>query len=281
MVEVKFPHFRALEKRRIASSNTIWATLAGSKVAANALSLTEGSERTLGEIFPAVEHIQRFNLRTTEARAILNAAESDLCTMGMAYAIALHEDFVKSCLSLLVPVGLISASKVKSATTRDVHEVFERVAATSLDTDSLALFHLTRLIRNCHIHAGGEVSGALVNAYGSLTPSQVTLWEDLTKDPLNIPAVGDPAEVGVGGLIATLAVGKRLGREINEGLQSAIPRDAWADIAVGDYFANHKKSPRDPTVVRSARGYTRGLYGALALTDGELSLAVQRRLQEK
>lgn len=267
-----------LEKRRVASSNTIWAMLAGSKVAANTLSLTDGAERTLGEIFPAIEHIQRFNFRTNEARAILNAAEADLCTMGMTYAIALHEDFVKSCLWLLVPHKLISAKKINNATTSNVHEVFEKAARSLLHADSLALFHLTRLIRNCHIHAGGEVSNALVNAYASLTPSQATLWEGLTKETLNTPAVGDPAEVGVGGLIATLAVGKRLGREINAGLQSAIPRDTWADIAVSDYFANHKRSPRDPTAVRSVRGYIRGLYDALALTNVELSAAIQRIL---
>lgn len=267
-----------LEKRRVASSNTIWATLAGSKVAANTLSLTDGAERTLGEIFPAIEHVQRFNFRTSEASAILNAAEADLCTMGMTYAIALHEDFVKSCLWLLVPHRLISATKINNASTSNVHEVFEKAAGSLLHADSLALFHLTRLIRNCHIHAGGEISNALVNAYASLTPEQVTLWERLTKEKLNTPAVGDPAEVGVGGLIATLAVGKRLGREINAGLQSAIPRNTWADIAVSDYFANHKKSPRDPTAVRSVRGYIRGLYDALALTNVELSAAIQRIL---
>jgi hypothetical protein len=159
--QVHFEEFRILEQRRVAASNAIWAILAGSKIASNTLNLTEGSTRTLAEMFPTVEHIERFNLRSDEARGLLGDAEIDLCTMGMSYAIALHEDFVKTCLEWLLPLGLISRSKLRDAKTANVHEKLEVASGARMDADSLVLFHMTRLMRNCHIHAGGSGSSHL------------------------------------------------------------------------------------------------------------------------
>ena len=70
-------------------------------------------------------------------------AEQDMSTMGMSYAIALHEDFVKTCLGWLVPLGLLTRRQWRDARTADVHEKLERASGRHVDTDSLALFHLT------------------------------------------------------------------------------------------------------------------------------------------
>jgi hypothetical protein len=274
--QVHFAAFRILEERRVEAGNAIWAILAGSKIAANTLSLTEGSTRTLAEMFPSVEHIERFNLRSDIARSLLGNAEADLCTMGMSYAIALHEDFVKTCLSWLVPLKRITRSKLRDAKAANVHEKLEGASGVSMDVDSLALFHLTRLMRNCHIHAGGLGSRELERHASTLNSTQRYTWEKLTKESFAVPAEGVPVLVGVGGLIATLAIGKRLSYDVNLTLQAAIPRSEWANLAAREYFALGAKGPRHATALRSLKGYTRTTYSALALTDNELRAAIDR-----
>ncbi|NYD42218.1 hypothetical protein [Nocardioides panaciterrulae] len=271
-----FEAFRTLEQRRIDAGNAIWAILAGSKIASNTLNLTEGSTRTLAEMFPTVEHIERFNLRSDIARSLLGDAEADLCTMGMSYAIALHEDFVKTCLGWLLPLGLVTRSQLRDAKTFNVHEKIEAASGVAMDVDALALFHLTRLMRNCHIHAGGLGSKELERYTTGMTPTQIAGWEELTKRPFQVLVEGTPVEVGVGELIATLAIGKRLSYDVNLALQSAIPRDEWANMAAKEYFALGAKSPSHNSALRSLVGYTRGTYSALALTADELSAAIER-----
>ena len=143
-----------------------------------------------------------------------------------------------------------------------------------MDADSLALFHLTRLMRNCHIHAGGFGSRELERHSIGLTPGQRELWKQLTKEPFRVLAEGAPVSVGVGGLIATLAIGKRLAYDVNLALQAAIPREEWANMAAREYFALGAKRPSHATALRSLVGYTRGTYSALALTEDELAAAI-------
>lgn len=274
--QVNFLEFRTLEQRRVQAGNAIWAILAGARIASNTLNLTEGSTRTLAEIFPSVQHIRRFNLRSDLARDLLDDAESDLCTMGMSYAIALHEDFVKTCLGWLVPLGLVSRSTFDSANTSNVHELMELATGHMVNSDSLALFHLTRLMRNCHIHAGGLGSRALEGHRETLTQGQTAIWEALTGEPFAPTAQGDPVSVGIGGLIATLAIGKRLSYDVNLCLQAAFPTELWADKAAVEYFSLGAKRPTDNNALRSLRGYTRGRFDAIALTDSDLQDAISR-----
>lgn len=245
-------------------------------MASNTLTLTEGSERTLSEIFPSVEHIQRFNLRTDRARSLLATAEQDMSTMGMSYALALHEDFAKTCLGWLVPLGKLTRRQWRDSRTVDVHEKLEQASGQRMNVDSLKLFHLVRIIRNCHIHAGGRASAELERYSSALTPDQRTTWEDLTGEPYAVMRRDDPAHVGVGGLTATLAIGKRLSYDINLCLQKAIPRSTWADMAAGEYFALGAKPATHVKALRAVKGHIRGRYDALAFTDEELEAAIDR-----
>jgi hypothetical protein len=274
---VKFARFRELEKRRVDSSNRIWAIIVGSKMAASTLQLTKGSSRTLAEIFPSLQHVGRFDMRSDKAAALLGDAELEMCTMGMAHAIALHEDFVKTCLEMLIPSGKFSKTKLANTRTVNAHEYFAEASGHTFDVDALALFHVTRLTRNCHIHAGGLVDTTLVKAFSNMTPSQQSLWSSLTGESIAAPSVGSRALVGVGGLVATLAVGKRLAYDVNLGLQTAISRESWADIAADEYFSVGSKHPKDPSSLRALRGYLKGGFAPLALTDAELQSAIDRR----
>ena len=59
------------------------ALLAGSHLANHTLNLTQGSDRPLSEIFPRVPHIERFNLKTETASALLADAEAHLSAMAI------------------------------------------------------------------------------------------------------------------------------------------------------------------------------------------------------
>ena len=275
--QVKFAEFRELERRRADASNTIWAMIVASKMAASTLQLSQGSTETLSEMFPLLGHVARFDMRSDRASQLMEDAEAEMSTMGMTYAIALHEDFVKSCLAMLIPAGRFSKSKLRSTTTVNAHENLETASGHRFDRDALALFHLTRVTRNYHIHAGGLVDKRLVDQYESLTEEQISLWESLTAERLEIPLIDTPARVGVGGLVATLAIGKRLSYDVNLALQKSIPRASWADMAANEYFQLGAKKPNDPTALRALKGYLRGGFTALELTDEELRAAIDRR----
>lgn len=228
-------------------------------------------------MFPSIDHVARFDMRSDRASKLMEDAETEMSTMGMTYAIALHEDFVKSCLAMLIPTGKFSQSKLRNTTTVNAHENLAAASGHPFDVDALTLFHLTRLARNCHIHAGGLVDKRLVDQYESLTVEQRSLWESLTGEPFEIPPIDSRARVGVGGLVATLAIGKRLSYDVNLALQKSIPRTSWADMAANEYFELGAKKPNDPTALRALKGYLRGGFSALALTDDELRAAIDRR----
>lgn len=98
---VRFGAYRQYEQTRTEASNAVMGLLAGAGMAAHMLRLTDGSDRLLPEIFPKVAHIGRFNLTTDAAREILTAGDVHLGAMAVPYALAIHEDFLKTCLGLL------------------------------------------------------------------------------------------------------------------------------------------------------------------------------------
>src|SRR5690606_22350707 len=99
--EAKYRAYRDYVDSRVEVDNAMMALLAGSRLASNTLQLTGGSKRTLAELFPAVEHIERFNLRNDSARELLLDADRHLTSVALPYALATHEDFVVSSLATL------------------------------------------------------------------------------------------------------------------------------------------------------------------------------------
>lgn len=89
---VHFSIYRQYTKARQSANNAMVSFLAGSALASHTLQLTTGSNRLLPEIFPAVPHITRFNLRPDAAADVLGAAGPHLATVTIPYALAIHED---------------------------------------------------------------------------------------------------------------------------------------------------------------------------------------------
>ncbi|WP_419944415.1 hypothetical protein [Candidatus Poriferisodalis sp.] len=95
---VHFPIHRQYTTARQSANNAMVSFLAGSALASHTLQLTAGSDRLLPEIFPAVPHIARFNLRPDAAAEVLGAAGPHLATVTIPYALAIHENFVTQCI---------------------------------------------------------------------------------------------------------------------------------------------------------------------------------------
>lgn len=271
---IDFAEFRELEERQERAGNLIWGLMASSHIAARVIEVSGASERTLGEIYPDLPHMTRFNVNPTTAVGVLRDAEEALPAMAISYVIALHEDFVKSCLRWLVPHGMLTEKEVDASNTAMMHGVLARSTLSNVDADDLALFQIARCIRNCYIHAGGAVTDELVHLWSGLSPKQAAQWEKWTGESYAPVRPGQPVPTGTGVLVATLAVCHRLEYDVNVCLQAGIPRSEWAEKAVRDYFSLPRCRPgNDPLAFGATREFADLRFGSLGLTDAELRRA--------
>lgn len=273
---VRFPGYREAEAKRVEASNAMMGLLAGAQLASHLLKLTEGSDHLLPEVFPQVPHIGRFNLTTKDARAILDAADTHLGAMTVPYALALHEDYLKSCLDLLRIAKLCTASDVSDTKLARQHPKIAAATGGTFDADRLSELTTIRHMRNCMIHDGGRVSPRLANHVAAWSPQTEVMWTKIAPTLRGV-AVGSSISFGHSHLILTLAVTKELAREANVLLQGKVPTDAWADFVVADLAAQGGGSlPAAPHRLRKARGIARFDYGPLGLTDQDLIDALAR-----
>lgn len=273
---VRFPGYREWEAKRVEASNAMMGLLAGAQLAAHLLKLTEGSERLLPEVFPRVAHIGRFNLTTEEASEILASADVHLGAMSVPYGLSLHEDYLKTCLYLLARAGLCPPSVAGNTKLAHQHGKIADLTGGTFDADHLAELDSLRLMRNCMIHDGSRASQALVTQVANWTAGTEALWKNVAPSLRGI-AVGDVVAFGHPELILTLAVTKFLSREANVLLQTALPRELWADVVIEDLAArNGDALPPAPERLRKARGIARFDYGPLKLSDDELRDALSR-----
>ncbi|MET8571254.1 hypothetical protein [Streptomyces sp. NPDC004783] len=278
MSVVFFSAYRNHENSRIEANNAMMAMLAGSRLAEHMLSLTSGSKRLLPEIFPAVQHVDRMNLRVDSARVLLSEAEKHLSAMAVPYTLALHEDYVVTCLKLLQRASLINSQGVKAASPKNMHQKFEAAAGASLSPISVEQFNFLRLLRNAIIHAGGLPSSDLMDCTTNFTEVGAEHWERLTGiRPDALVTAGNKITLQQGELVAALAVTKSLADQINVGLQSALPREVWADLLCEEFEMElgdkHKHMNQR---LRKLPGYARQHFGVLRFSKQELEKAAQR-----
>lgn len=273
---VRFADYRQYEQIRIDASNAVMGLLAGAQMAAHMLQLTEGSDRLLPEIFPRIPHIGRLNLTTGVAREILTEGDIHLGAMAVPYALAIHEDYLKTCLALLQRGGISLSKSPGDFKLANQHEEIERVTGKAFTAASLEQLHTLRLMRNCTIHSGGRVNNALVNKLASWTPDAEMGWVRLTRRSPRALQIGDAITFGHGEVLIALAVTKTLAREANQFLQPTLPRNLWADLVIEDLEAEAPAALTAPDVLRRASGIARFHYGLLKLTETEISAALKR-----
>jgi hypothetical protein len=125
------------------------------------LQLTRGSTNQLSAIFPSVPHITRFDLAPDLACTLLGDAEEHLGAMSVPYVLAIHEEYLKTCLMLLAEDGrcqppgeFVAASKL--------HGLVEVATGGRFHTRNFAIYETLREMRNCLIHTGGLTNERVV-----------------------------------------------------------------------------------------------------------------------
>ncbi|WP_141858158.1 hypothetical protein [Kribbella jejuensis] len=270
---MQFAEYRAFEVQRQEASNAMMGLLAGAQLASHLLQLTAGSDTLLPEVFPRVPHIRRFNLRTEAALSILQSADTHLGAMSVPYALALHEDFLKTCVGLLIRDGK-APSNAANAVLAQLHDVIETATCKTFDPDSIIQIDTLRLMRNATIHSGGRAHQPLVDRVALWTPTAEKGWMRIAKKSLAGIAVGDRVEFGHAELILTLAVTKSLGRQTNVILRDSLSRSLWANLVIEDVLAEEPGILNRHQLERKAAGKARRYYAGLGLTDSELSAAM-------
>ncbi|BFP53707.1 hypothetical protein SCMC78_35140 [Streptomyces sp. CMC78] len=273
--ELLYPDYRNYVDTRVVVNNAMTALLAGSRLGAHTLQLTSGSQRTLSELFPAVEHINRFNLRSDVARSLLNNADHHLASVALPYALATHEDFVMASINLLRNEGISIQAGGKPIKAWNMHTALFDSAQHPRPTDWLESFDLLREVRNCLAHAGGKAQTRLIDHIAAMGNASVTGWQRLNRQHPN-----DVIQAGTVKLIAehiftAFAVTKHLGREINAALTAAIPGESWARIAVEDFHSTTSKLKNSSAWRRGLVGYARVNYGKAKITESEIEKAAR------
>jgi hypothetical protein len=276
VAEILYRQYRDYVANRIEVNNAMMALLAGSRLAAHTLQLTAGSTATLSQLFPAVEHVDRFNLRSDSARQLLHDADRHIASVAIPYALATHEDFVTESLDFLKNEDRTLVDNGKQIRAWNMHEVLFDTCSYTGPADWMQTFHVLRETRNCIIHTGGAVQQSLNEAIAAMGPGARAGWQRL-----NLGA--NPEDIVRGGRLAltaehvftAFAVTKRIGREVNSALAREMGSATWARVAVEDFAAVTTKTRNSSGWRRSMLGYVRQYYAEASLTEAEVEKAAR------
>ena len=272
MEKVHFKHYRDYLEQRSVVNDTVMGLLAGTKLSEQLLSLSEGSTALLGDIYPGIQDINRFNLPVAKARDILDDAENLLVVLAVPQILALHESLMLDILGILGSNARTSAAQM--------HETFEDKTGLSFPSEELALFHLLRLARNEHIHNGGVTRAHFAKAIRQLNSESDATWKSITGEPFPVYKTGDRVILNVPFLIGTLAVTRRLASIANRHLSQAISVPHWADLVVREWSLERRKG-NEQQQLRRINGIARRFYSAIEIPKSELEAAFARYLEDK
>jgi hypothetical protein len=273
---VRFGAYRGHEEIRKDASNAIMGLLVGAGVAAHLLQLTDGSDQLLPVIFPNIPHVRRLNLTSSRTREILADVDKHLGAMAVPYALAFHEDYLKTCLNLLARAGYKLGLAADGHKLFQQHEAIEKATGKTLNRTSLEQMHMLRVMRNCQIHSGGRADDRLMSLQKGWSDEANEGWLNISDSSPRDLTRNDVIIFGPGEIFIALAATKVLARQVNQFLQPALPRWLWADLVLEDIQEPGLAKTSHPEIRRKANGYARFNYGPMGLTDDEIAAAVDR-----
>jgi hypothetical protein len=118
--------------------------------------------------------------------------------MSVPYALALHEDFLKTCLELLESAGKYANCTARDSKLATQHGLIETATQRTFSILSFVQLKAIRLMRNCVIHEGGRVSRALLTALTAWDPAVEGAWTRIAgRSPRGLQ-IGDMVTFGQG-----------------------------------------------------------------------------------
>jgi hypothetical protein len=269
--------YRRHEAARVEASNAMMGLLVGANMSAHMLRLNAGSKHMIEEIFPQVPHIVRFSMTPDVACGILRDAESHLGGMAVPYALAIHEDFLRTCLDLLLRAGRCTSRNTRRPGLKEIHARIEQATGQTFDATAIAQFQMMRCLRNAIVHANGRAGRELADEFLPRWSSDADRgWVRFAKrSPKNLRE-DDVVDLRHGELLMALIVTKNLARQANRMLIDALPRQMWADLLVEDESASVGLDGNHIRRERKLRSLARRHYEALALTRAEIAEALDR-----
>lgn len=253
------------------------ALLVGANLSSSILQLTNGSTLTIGKIFPAIEHISRFDLRSESAQEVLNDSESHISQIAIPQVMGYHEHFISEVLMFAKEHGVnISNSEIRGYNSSAMHQGVENKLRGTITPEHLEIFHILRLSRNNIIHNNGNASQQLKESILNTSESTKKIWSDLTSSEISDLINGQNLiRLNANHIVLAFAITKRIEREVNSLLRDALPIETWAKIAVLD-FNESTNAPNNSTKWRkSILGYTKMHYGNLRMSEAQLRSAAK------
>lgn len=273
---VNFAEFKQVNEARVITNNAMIALLAGSRLASHTLQLTNGSDQLLPAIFPRVANIDRFNLVTERAKALLDDADSHVAAVSVPYALSVHEDFVMVVVNMLrargAPAEVPGRRKLGPAT---MHETVFKATGYLAPPDTLEVFHILREMRNSQIHEGGRANDRLVRRIASASAAAAALWSKITDQDVKDVVRNGRVEFVLEHMFLVFAIAKALAREVNSALQAHWTSHQWAGVLVRDYSAVTTNTRNSSSWRRSLVGFARLEYGALSLSEASIETAAR------
>lgn len=232
MAEILFPAYREYKDSRVQVNDAMSALLVGARVAAHTLTLTAGSTATLGQLFPTVDHIDRFNMRSDVARDFLNSADHHVASVAIPYALATHEDFTMSMISMLKEEGWDLRVGNTPIRAWNMHAVLFGVFHEQEPSSWIESFHVLREMRNCITHSGGRVDQKLREALQQMSAESRQGWSSINNgtEPENMGGPTGRLNLTAEHMFTAFAVTKRLGREINKLLANHLSRNTGLEL---------------------------------------------------
>jgi hypothetical protein len=243
--------------------------------------LTEGSTRLLPEIFPGVDHVSYFNLRTDAATQLLVDTGHHLGAVAVPYALAVHEDFVMTVLEMLATFGYQRRAPGSNddlgrnrVTAWNMHEAVWMTlgcpAPTGEQGHALEHFHVLREMRNTQIHAGGHHDQRLRDVVNGLSAPASDRWRRLARRDASDVIATEQIRFTTFDIFTVFATTKAMGRAINLLLRDHLPPDRWAALCVEDYAAISSHPPASDRWMRGLLGHAAMNYSTGSLDEGAL-----------
>jgi hypothetical protein len=279
MTMVSFPAYRLHEVGRVEANDAMVALLVGGRLSNHMLSLMEGSDSYLTEVFPQLPGVARLHVPIPKARSLLEDSERHLARMAIPYSVSIHEDYLNRCVDMLCvakgdPPSAVSFHKRKLG---NIYATLGKLGLPAVSAGDGNLFELVRRIRNQIVHETAQV-GDVLSHYRS-DPAIGPAWTVLAKRDLDMSEDGKYLRIEASELFGCLAILKKLADQLNLSLQSTLNLEAWVAIAVAAFSRAFKPGNPNQTA-RRLLGYVRHNYGALELPEGlVVSEAVKQGLR--